>query len=111
MAPENPVLQEVFMRRIISLFAVALVALSLLGCAGAGTTTGEYIDDSTITTKIKSKLYDDPMTSGWDVSVTTNKGVVQLSGFVKSTKVKERAGEIAHKVEGVKSVSNDLIVK
>jgi osmotically-inducible protein OsmY len=99
------------MRRLISLFAVALFALSLLGCAGAGTTTGEYIDDSTITTKIKSKLYDDPMTSGWDVSVTTNKGVVQLSGFVKSSKVKDRAGEIARKVEGVKSVSNDLIVK
>lgn len=99
------------MRRLISVLAVALLALGLLGCAGAGTTTGEFIDDSAITTKVKAKLYDDPVTSGWDIKVVTHKGAVQLSGFVKSSREKDRAGEVARKVEGVKSVSNDLIVK
>lgn len=99
------------MRRVVSLLAIAFITASLLGCAGAGTKTGEFIDDSAITTKVKAKLYDDPVTSGWDIKVTTHKGVVQLSGFVKSSKEKDRASEVARQVEGVKSVSNDLIIK
>jgi osmotically-inducible protein OsmY len=109
-AGTNPA-RSLFMRRLLSLIAVALFASSLLGCAGAGAKTGEYIDDSAITTKVKARLYDDPVTSGWDIKVSTDKGVVQLSGFVKSSKEKDRAGEIARKVEGVRSVANDLIVK
>jgi osmotically-inducible protein OsmY len=93
------------------MLVVASAIAGLLGCAGAGVKTGEFVDDSAITTKVKAKLYEDPATSGWDIKVSTDKGVVQLSGFVKSSREKDRAGEIARKVEGVKSVANDLIVK
>lgn len=99
------------MRRILMNLTLALATAALIGCAGAGVTTGEYIDDSTITTKVKAKLFDDPVTSGWDVKVVTHQGVVQLSGFVKSAQEKQRAEEIVRSVPGVKSVANSLIVK
>lgn len=92
---------------------IAVVALSALlaGCAGAGSSTGVYVDDSVITSKVKTRLYQDKTTSGWDIKVATKDGVVQLSGFVKSDAEKTKAGELARGVKGVKSVSNDLIVK
>jgi len=93
------------------LLPVLLLAAVLAGCAGAGSSTGAYIDDSVITSKIKTKLYKDKTTSGWDIKVTTKSGVVQLSGFVHKEAEKARAGEIAKSIQGVKSVSNDLIVK
>lgn len=64
-----------------------------------------------VTTKVKAKLVEDPVTSAWDIRVTTVSGTVQLSGFVKSDREKERAGELARAVPGVKSVVNDVIVK
>lgn len=90
------------------LIVVVLMA-GLLGCAGQS--TGEYIDDSAITTKVKTKLFNDPITSGWQITVNTNNRVVQLAGFVKSSKEKDRAGELARSVPGVKSVKNDLVIK
>lgn len=90
---------------------VAVLLASLLGCAGAGQTTGEFIDDSTITTKVKAKLFNDPVTSGWQISVRTDRGVVYLTGVVSSAKEKARAGELAASVAGVKSVRNELTVK
>ncbi len=92
------------------LIAAALVS-TLLGCAGAGQTTGEFVDDSAISTKVKAKLFEDPATSGWHISVTTDKGVVRLTGTVASAKEKEHAGELARGVAGVKSVQNELTVK
>lgn len=92
------------------LAVVALTAL-LAGCAGAGSSTGAYVDDSVITSKVKKRLYKDKTTSGWDIKVATKDGIVQLSGFVKSEAEKAKAGELAKGVNGVKSVSNDLIVK
>ena len=73
--------------------------------------TGEYIDDSVITTKIKSQLAADDFLKSFQISVESRKGIAQLSGFVDSQKAVDKAGQIARGVEGVKSVRNDLIVK
>jgi osmotically-inducible protein OsmY len=73
--------------------------------------TGEYVDDSVITTKIKSLLAADDFLRSFQIGVETYKGAVQLSGFVASQKAVDKASEIAHSVKGVTSVKNDLIVK
>ena len=73
--------------------------------------TGDYIDDSVITTKIKSQLANDEFLKSFQISVESRKGIVQLSGFVDSQKAKDKAGEIARGVGGVKSVRNNLVVK
>jgi osmotically-inducible protein OsmY len=72
-------------------------------------TAGEYVDDATITAKVKTGLLNELGSTG--VSVKTMQGMVQLSGFVVSQQIKSRAGEIASKVTGVQSVKNDLIVR
>jgi osmotically-inducible protein OsmY len=73
--------------------------------------TGEYIDDSVITTKVKSLLANDDFFKSFQISVATYQGVVQLSGFVDSQKAVDKAGEIVRSVQGVKSLKNDLMVK
>lgn len=90
---------------------VLLPVFAIGACAGAGTTTGRYLDDSVITTKIKSRLLADSVTEGFKIDVTTIKGVVYLTGLVDSDKEKNRAEELAKKVEGVKSVENKLALK
>ncbi len=74
-------------------------------------TAGQDIDDSVITTSVKAKLTDDPTTKAYQINVGTEKGVVQLTGFVDSTAMKTRAAEVARSVDGVKSVSNDLEIR
>lgn len=94
-----------------------LVALMLItaiaACASSPKqeSTGEYIDDSVITTKVKSLLAADDFLKSFEIGVETRKGVVQLSGFVDSQKTVNKAVEIARSVGGVKSVKNSLIVK
>jgi osmotically-inducible protein OsmY len=73
--------------------------------------TGEYIDDSVITAKIKTQLATDDFLKSFQISVESRKGIVQLSGFVNSQAAVEKAGQIARGVKGVVSVRNDLIVK
>ena len=73
--------------------------------------TGEYVDDSVITTKVKSLLAADDFLKSFQISVETFKGTVQLSGFVASQQAVDKAGEIARSVKGVTSVKNDLVVK
>jgi osmotically-inducible protein OsmY len=73
--------------------------------------TGEYVDDSVITTKVKSLLAADDFLKSFQIGVETFKGTVQLSGFVGSQKAVDKAGEIARSVKGVTSVKNDLVVK
>ena len=73
--------------------------------------TGEYVDDSVITTKIKSLLVADDFLKSFEIGVKTYKGVVQLSGFVSSQQAVDKAAQIANSVNGVKSIKNDLIVK
>jgi hypothetical protein len=93
-------------------FLIMLIA-SLAACASTSKQegTGDYIDDSVITTKIKSQLAADDFLKSFQISVESRKGIAQLSGFVDSQKAVDKAGQIARGVEGVKSVRNDLIVK
>ena len=99
--------------RILSyLICIGLIAV-YLGCASTPTreSTGEYIDDSTITTKVKAAIFNDPSLKVFQINVETFKGEVQLSGSVDSEQIVNKAGEVARGVGGVKSVKNDLIVK
>jgi osmotically-inducible protein OsmY len=94
--------------------AVAAIAVALLAaCAPTATKegTGEYVDDSLITTKVKAALADDPQVKATEVNVETFKGTVQLSGFVESSASGERAAELARQVKGVKDVKNNTQVK
>jgi osmotically-inducible protein OsmY len=90
-----------------------MLIVSFAACASTSKqeSTGDYIDDSIITTKIKSQLAADDFLKSFQISVESRKGIVQLSGFVDSQKAVDKARQIARGVEGVKSVRNDLIVK
>ena len=94
------------------LVALALTT-SLAACAAISgrETAGEYVDDATITTKVKAALFDDPGVKSMQISVETMQNVVQLSGFVDSAQTKARAGELARSVTGVREVKNDLVVR
>jgi len=100
-------------RTIIGSLVACIVFFTFLSCALTSTksSTGEYIDDSVITTKVKALLAEDDFLKSFQISVETYKGVVQLSGFVNTQDAAAKAGQIARSVEGVKSVKNDLIVK
>jgi hyperosmotically inducible protein len=84
-----------------------------VGCASTAKQegTGEYIDDTVITTKVKAAVLDEPTLKVFQINVETFKGVVQLSGFVNSTATVNKAAEVARTVRGVKSVKNDLQVR
>jgi osmotically-inducible protein OsmY len=94
-------------------FVLLMLIATFVACASTPKqeSTGEYVDDSVITTKVKSLLAVDDFLKSFQISVETFKGTVQLSGFVGSQKAVDKAGEIARSVKGVKSVKNDLIVK
>lgn len=91
----------------------ALFALSLTSCAmfQGRETAGQYVDDATITTKVKQAFVADKYVSATQVSVETMQGVVQLSGFVDSSSTEARAVGLANNVKGVKSVQDDIIVR
>ncbi len=91
----------------------AIVFMSILGCASTTKSegAGEYIDDSVITTKVKAAIFNEPTLKATEINVETYKGVVQLSGFVRSQSNINRAEEVARGVNGVKSVKNDMRVK
>lgn len=99
--------------RNVGLTMCLLVAAPLItGCAtDHQRTAGQTVDDATITAKVKSQLLADPDVSALNVNVTTYKGQVQLSGYVENPNQRSKAEQIAKNVNGVKSVSNDLIVK
>jgi osmotically-inducible protein OsmY len=94
-------------------FVLLLLIASLVACASTSKQegTGEYVDDSVITAKVKTMLAADDFLKSFEISVETYKGIVQLSGFVDSQKAVDKAGEIASGVGGVKSVKNKLDVK
>lgn len=87
--------------------------LSIAGCAGSKRyeSTGEYLDDSVLTTKVKASILGDSRLKVMQIDVETFKGIVQLSGFVDSAEAAARAVELARTVKGVKMVNNSLIVK
>ncbi len=93
--------------------AAVLMALLLAACGGSPTkeSTGEYVDDSVITTKVKSAFIQDKDVKASDIKVETFKGVVQLSGFVASRTELEKASQVASQVPGVKAVRNDIRLK
>jgi osmotically-inducible protein OsmY len=98
---------------IIGFFVLLMLIATLMACASTPKQegTGEYVDDSVITTKVKSSLASDDFLKSFEITVETYKGIVQLSGFVDSQKAIDKAGEIARSVKGVKSVKNNLNVK
>jgi len=94
----------------------AFLAVSLSHLAGCASTahqqgTGEYVDDTVITTKVKAAIFEDPVTKVMEIKVKTFKGDVQLSGFVSSQAAANRAVELARGVSGVTSVKNDMQIK
>jgi osmotically-inducible protein OsmY len=94
-------------------FVLMMLIASLVACASTSKQegAGEYVDDSVITTKVKSLLASDDFLKSFEITVETYKGIVQLSGFVDSQKAVDKAGEVAGGVKGVKSVKNNLNVK
>ena len=89
--------------------ALLLAALLVAACAGTSKqeSTGEYFDDSLITTKVKTAILNEPSLKVSQISVETYKGVVQLSGFVDSADAARKAVEVARSVKGVSDVKND----
>ena len=101
--------RNIFIRYLVLIMLVA----TFVACASSPKqeSTGEYIDDSVITTKVKSLLAADDFLKSFQIGVETFKGTVQLSGFVNSQSAVDKAIEITRSVKGVKSVKNNLIVK
>jgi len=104
------------MRRILGSISVAVCLVSPLaggGCASTPTheSTGQFVDDSVVTAKVKADLGADRALSLLQIGVETYKGVVQLSGFVDTSKHADQAVAIARKVPGVLDVRNSLILK
>ena len=99
----------VFIRYVLVLMLIA----TFVACASTSKQegTGEYVDSSVITTKVKSLLAADDFLKSFDIGVETYKGTVQLSGFVASQAAVDKAVQITRGVGGVKSVKNSLVVK
>ena len=104
------------MKNFFSIFKIIVCALlitSLMSCAGSKKheSTGEYVDDSAITTKVKAAIFQEDTLKSLQINVETYKGVVQLSGFVDSAQSVKKAGQVAKNVDGVTAVKNDLVVR
>ena len=96
-----------------SVFSMILALLFSVGCASTDKRegTGEYIDDTVLTTKVKAAIFNEPTLKSAEINVETFKGVVQLSGFVNSQSDINKAVEVARNVKGVQSVKNDMRTK
>jgi hyperosmotically inducible periplasmic protein len=101
------------MKTIKNIVLTSALSLVFVGCAGDRyhRSTGAYIDDKATTAKVKTDLLADPMVKGTEVKVEVYQGKVQLAGFCDTMQQKERAGEVARRVNGVQWVKNDLVVK
>jgi len=99
--------------KLLSAIFVAVSLVSVVGCASGPQKegTGEYIDDTAITTKVKAAVLNEPTLKSAEINVETFKGVVQLSGFVKERADIDKATSVARGVSGVKSVKNDMRLK
>lgn len=103
---------ELIIKRFTALF-FAFALASALGCASTSTQegTGEYVDDTVITSKVKAAIFGEPTLKSAEINVETFKGVVQLSGFVSSITDQRKAIDLANSVKGVKSVKDDMRLK
>lgn len=101
------------LRQFTQILLALMMALLLAACAGTDKrqSTGEYIDDTVLTSRVKATLLNDPLVSGLAVNVETYKGTVQLSGFVKSAEERNRAVALARAVKGVRQVRNDILIR
>ena len=92
---------------------VAVALVSVVGCASTPKQegTGEYVDDTVITGKVKTAILNEPTLKVAEINVETFKGIVQLSGFVSSPAAATKAVEVTRQVGGVKSVKNDMLIK
>jgi hyperosmotically inducible protein len=99
--------------KLLSAIFVAVSMVSVVGCASGPQKegTGEYIDDTAITTKVKAAIFNEPTLKSAEINVETFKGVVQLGGFVNSRADIDKAVVVARGVGGVKSVKNDMRLK
>jgi osmotically-inducible protein OsmY len=97
----------------VSAVFLAVTLASAVGCSSTPQKegTGQYIDDSVITAKVKAALIESPVTKATEINVETFKGIVQLSGFVTSQDAANKAVDLARGVSGVKSVTNDMRLK
>ena len=97
----------------ISALIIAATLATMLGCASTATSegTGEYVDDSVITTKVKAAIFNEPTLKSNEINVETFKGRVQLSGFVSTSANIAKAVSVANAVNGVKSVKDDMRLK
>ena len=100
-------------KRFIYAFILALSLVSIGGCASTQKQegSGEYVDDSVITSKVKAAILEEPALNSAEINVETFKGIVQLSGFVNSRADINKAVAVARGVGGVKSVKNDMRLK
>jgi osmotically-inducible protein OsmY len=109
-------LEKAIMKKVSWMPIVAAIvgAMTVTACTSSTRTTestGQYLDSSAITSKVKAALLGDSGLKSFDISVDTFKDGVKLTGVVSSDQIKARAGEVARGVAGVRSVENDLIVK
>jgi hyperosmotically inducible protein len=112
----SPYIGESIMKQLVKYFSAMFFAVALVSVTGCASTakhegTGEYVDDSVITTKVKTAIFNEPTLKVNEINVETFKGVVQLSGFVGSQAAANKAVEMARGVAGVKSVKNDIRLK
>jgi osmotically-inducible protein OsmY len=103
------------MKRLKQLFALSGLtgALFVAGCSGDGNkrSTGEFIDDTAIHTKVKAALVNDPVVHGSEIAVNVDRGVVALSGAVNGDVERRKAEEITRGVDGVRGVENNIMVR
>ena len=101
------------LNNIIKFLVICVLTVAFMGCAATQKheSTGQYVDDSVITTRVKTAIFKEDTLKSMQINVKTYKGVVQLSGFVNSAQNVAKAGEVARSVENVVSVENDLLVK
>ncbi len=101
------------LHRILKLLVCIGLITAFMGCAATQKheSTGQYVDDTAITTKVKAAILEEATLKVFQISVKTIKGEVQLSGSVDSAQTVKKAGELARSVKGVVSVKNDLTVK
>jgi osmotically-inducible protein OsmY len=99
--------------RILTFLAGLVLVTAFTGCASSAKheSTGQYIDNSVITSKVKTAIFNEPTLKTLQITVESFKGEVQLSGFVDSEQSVKKAGDIARSVDGVVSVKNNLVVK
>jgi len=100
-------------KRVATAIFTATVAFTIVGCSSSTNreSTGEYVDDAAITTKVKAAIFNEPTLKATEINVETFKGTVQLSGFVAQAGDAQKAADVARGVKGVSSVKNDIRVK